>query len=269
MPFTGSHVAAVLPLTRSAWLVPSALVIGSMVPDLPYYLPLPAEATLTHSLGGVFGVDLVLGLVALALWHGLLARFLIAISPARLRDRLPPPASRRHRPAVRVPMLVASLVVGAATHVLWDSFTHDGMWGTAHIVWLAESHLGMPGYRWAQRVSDVVGATAVVVWLVRWWRTRSPATAASRWPSAERVLVVVAWTAIGLAAACGAALAATEEVAPQRAVFLAVTRAGGAGMTTAIVLAVCYTFLARHHHGPRADRSLAPVEARIDPRDPL
>ncbi|MET8355142.1 DUF4184 family protein [Micromonospora sp. NPDC005206] len=255
MPFTGSHVAAVLPLARSAWLAPSALVLGSMVPDLPYYLPLPVQATLTHSLAGVLGVDVVLGLAAVALRHGLLARFLIAISPIRLRDRLPPPARHRHRPAVRVAILVVSLVLGAATHVLWDSFTHDGMWGTAHIGWLAESHLGMPGYRWAQRVSDVVGACVVVVWLVRWWRTQSPATATAQWPSAERVLVVLAWTAIGLAAAAGAALAATEEVAPQRMVFLAVTRAGGAAMTTAIVLAACYTVLARHDHRSRAGRS--------------
>ncbi|MGS2617721.1 DUF4184 family protein [Micromonospora sp. LZ34] len=244
MPFTGSHVAAVLPLARSAWLVPSALVIGSMVPDLPYYLPLPVEATLTHSFAGVLGVDVVLGLAAVALWHGLLARFLIAISPARLRDRLPPPARPGHRRAVRAAMLVVSLVVGAATHVLWDSFTHDGMWGTAHIGWLADSHLGTPGYRWAQRVSGVVGAAAVVVWLVRWWRTPSPPTA--QWPSAERALVVAAWTVIGLAAAGGAALAASEGVGPQRMLFLVVTYAGGAGLTTAIVLAACYAVLARH-----------------------
>lgn len=39
MPFTGSHPAAVLPLLR--WgLIPSALVIGSMSPDLGYFLPL-------------------------------------------------------------------------------------------------------------------------------------------------------------------------------------------------------------------------------------
>ena len=36
MPFTGSHPAAVLPFLRSG-LPPSALVIGSMAPDFPYY----------------------------------------------------------------------------------------------------------------------------------------------------------------------------------------------------------------------------------------
>ncbi|MEE2045837.1 DUF4184 family protein, partial [Nocardiopsis tropica] len=38
MPFTLSHVAAVLPLARTR-LPPAALVVGSVVPDLPYYLP--------------------------------------------------------------------------------------------------------------------------------------------------------------------------------------------------------------------------------------
>ena len=38
MPFTGSHAAAVLPFARSR-LPASALVIGSVAPDLPYYLP--------------------------------------------------------------------------------------------------------------------------------------------------------------------------------------------------------------------------------------
>ena len=40
MPFTGSHPAVVLPLLRIG-MPASALVIGSLTPDLPYYLPTP------------------------------------------------------------------------------------------------------------------------------------------------------------------------------------------------------------------------------------
>ncbi|WP_326555492.1 DUF4184 family protein [Micromonospora sp. NBC_01813] len=248
MPFTGSHIAAVLPLTRSAWLVPSALVIGSMIPDLPYFLPLPVDATLTHSLVGVLSVDVVLGLLAVAVWHGLLARFLTAISPARLRERLPQPASRRPRSARWAAMLVGSLALGALTHVLWDSFTHDGMWGATHIDWLAESHFGTAGYRWAQRVSGIVGAAAIVVWLARWWRTRPPAPAATaESPPAGRLLVVSAWAAIGLAATGGVVLAAAEGLTPQQMVFPAVTQAGGAGLATAIVFAACYAVATRQN----------------------
>ena len=190
MPFTGSHIAAVLPLTRSARLVPSALVIGSMAPDFPYYLPLPVAATLTHSLVGVLSVNVVLGVAAMILWHELLARFLTAISPTRLRERLPSPRRQRQWSAGRTAMLIASLVIGALTHVLWDSFTHNGMWGAAHLGWLAESHLGTPGYRWIQRVSTIVGAAVVMVWLLRWWRRQSPVP--EQRPPANQALVVVA-----------------------------------------------------------------------------
>lgn len=37
MPFTPSHVAAALPFLRTP-LIPAALVIGTMTPDLFYYL---------------------------------------------------------------------------------------------------------------------------------------------------------------------------------------------------------------------------------------
>ena len=38
MPFTPSHAAAVLPFLRTP-LPASALVVGSITPDLPFYLP--------------------------------------------------------------------------------------------------------------------------------------------------------------------------------------------------------------------------------------
>jgi hypothetical protein len=38
VPFTPSHAAAVLPFLRTP-LTASALVIGSITPDLPFYLP--------------------------------------------------------------------------------------------------------------------------------------------------------------------------------------------------------------------------------------
>ncbi len=59
MPFTPSHVAAVLPLARTG-LPPTALVVGSVAPDLPYYLPLPVAAATTHGPAGLW-LDVLLG----------------------------------------------------------------------------------------------------------------------------------------------------------------------------------------------------------------
>ena len=121
MPFTGSHPAAVLPLLGTP-LCASALVIGSMIPDLPYYAPLPLGSRLTHSLAGIVGVDPLLGLVVFVAWHGLLVPPALAYAPAALARRLPADLERglrrRLRPA-QLPLLYASFLVGAATHVFW------------------------------------------------------------------------------------------------------------------------------------------------------
>ena len=44
-------------------LVPAALVIGSMVPDLPYYLPSPVPGSVTHTATGSW-FDLLVGIIA-------------------------------------------------------------------------------------------------------------------------------------------------------------------------------------------------------------
>jgi hypothetical protein len=99
MPFTASHVAAVLPLVRTP-LLPSALVVGSMVPDLPYFLPLPLTSYVTHSPVGVVSVDALMGL-AVVIWHR--------------SSRLAAPAA----PGLRIPRQYASTLVGAAVLAGW------------------------------------------------------------------------------------------------------------------------------------------------------
>jgi hypothetical protein len=91
VPFTGSHAAAILPFAR--WGLPaSALVIGSMSPDLAYFAAIPVSAHLSHSIVGIVGVDLPMGLAAFLLWQTLVGPAIVAWSPSGLRARL---ASRR------------------------------------------------------------------------------------------------------------------------------------------------------------------------------
>jgi hypothetical protein len=148
VPFTVSHAAAVLPFVR--WrrfhpLVPTALVIGSIAPDLPYYLPLPRSAggaaAWAHSVPGLAVVDLPLGLIMLALWCRVLTPPLTALVPRAFVPRASAPAGPRARlaapdaatgglprhPLMAFGWIAGALVLGAATHLVWDSFTHvDG-----------------------------------------------------------------------------------------------------------------------------------------------
>ena len=86
MPFTGSHPAAVLPFLGTP-LPASALVIGSMAPDFPYYLPFQ-PALYTHTALSIVTTDLLLGALAWAIWHGLLAAPAVSAAPRTLRARL-------------------------------------------------------------------------------------------------------------------------------------------------------------------------------------
>jgi hypothetical protein len=82
MPFTGSHPVAVLPLLRTP-MPASGLVVGSIAPDLPYYPPVVEWRT--HTATAVVTTDLLIGILAWALWHSLLTRAALATAPAGLR----------------------------------------------------------------------------------------------------------------------------------------------------------------------------------------
>ncbi|RKR89645.1 uncharacterized protein DUF4184 [Micromonospora pisi] len=254
MPFTGSHPAAVLPFMRSG-LVPSALVIGSMAPDLPYFVPTTFDGTTTHTLASALTVDVLLGGVAFAVWQAALAPFAIAIAPAALRDRidsrLPRGATFHLRSLRRVAVLAASLALGAVTHVVWDSFTHLGRWGTRHIGWLAEIHAGLPGYRWAQYASGLIGGAALLGWFVHWWHTSTPQPRTDpRTAPVPRPLAYAIWAFIGLTTVAGGLLGARAhlpESGPYVTAFVVATRGGGAGMIAALVCALCWLARPRPH----------------------
>lgn len=125
MPFTVSHAAAVMPLSRNRSFVLSALVIGSMVPDLEFYLFFSFTRVVSHSLLGIFTFCLPAGLIALAVFHGLLKRPLLSLLPIGHRRLLAPYAgSFAWRPASRFLQIVVSLLVGVLSHLVWDAFTH-------------------------------------------------------------------------------------------------------------------------------------------------
>jgi len=255
VPFTGSHPAAVLPLIGIG-LAPSALVIGSMSPDFPYFAPGPFDADFTHSLVGVVTADVVLSLVVYAVWHALLAPAGLVVAPQSLRRRLPPDAAPGLRRRVSSPRLVLLLAlacaVGALTHVLWDSFTHEGRWGVRHVPWLNEQHGALPGYLWAQYVSGVIGAAMLAVWCVRWWRSTPHAPNDNHVPFSALVAIAVVVLAGVVGALAGALPALTEEDGTDAAsaVFHAITRAGSAAGLAVVVVAAAIVVRRRRSGTP-------------------
>lgn len=261
MPFTVSHVAAVLPFGGTRLIAP-ALVVGSVAPDIPYYLDLPLMREQTHTLSAVTGgTALWQGALALVLWYVLLAKPVRAAAPAGLRCRWP-----EQRVAVTPLWLVLaymSLAIGGLTHVGWDSFTHAGTWGTEQVGWLKlkESHGGVRGYLWAQYASGLFGLVALGVFSWRWWRRTPPGN-----DPGGLQHPLLAWVAVlGTAAVVGAAAGWSWVVSGHGVSglgFITATRGIAAGASIALLLSFAW-----HATSRRRKEELAPdVEDQLADR---
>jgi hypothetical protein len=128
MPFTVSHIAAVLPLhkpLRRLGLI-SAAAIGTMAPDLDLILPIRLTREQTHSRLALLTFCLPVGLAAWALFQALIKPALIEVLPDRTYGRLCAEHVGPRLASVKVWLYAAMAVLfGALTHVVWDGFTHE------------------------------------------------------------------------------------------------------------------------------------------------
>jgi hypothetical protein len=160
VPYPFAHPAAVLPLVRpmGRFASPSALAIGSMLPDLWYFVPL-VERPDSHSIAGLFWFCLPAGVAAYLLFHLLLKQPLIALVSPRLGH-----FTSAGLPRAPWSSVAASILVGALTHLAWDALTHS------------DDH-SMPGHNWPQHASTAAG-TAILAWWI-WRKLRQAPAAAS------------------------------------------------------------------------------------------
>jgi hypothetical protein len=178
LPFTLSHAAAVLPAVRTDGtgrgpLVPAVLVAGSFAPDMTYYAASVLSGAMefgdvTHAFAGVLTVDVLIAWALVGLWL-LVREPLVALLPRARQGRVAA-LLRCGVPRARVrPSLVArwyvSAVLGAATHVVWDAFTHLDRWGMRLFPVLGREVAGSPLYWYLQYGGSAVAAVVIAVFL--------------------------------------------------------------------------------------------------------
>jgi len=199
VPFTVSHVALVLPLARTP-LPFAALALGSMSPDLPYFLPVNVTRDFTHSLAGAVTVDLALALVLWAAWVVVMRAPIVDYAPRWVADRMTRHGGIPQRPvAASVVIMVAAVEIGIATHFAWDSVTHGG-WITELFPVLSTVVGGYPLVLWLHIGSSVLGGVILALWVRAWARRTSPvahptgivASAERRWALGIFVVLLVA-----------------------------------------------------------------------------
>jgi hypothetical protein len=184
MPWTFAHPAAVIPLRRycPAPLNFPALVIGSMIPDVGYHVLRKDIASYAHSLEGSLLVCLPAGLLLLAvlcmlrkpLWYLLPEPHRTAFAPVVAAD-----------PSLRRGTVIGagiSILLGAWTHIAWDSLTHRNGWIALRVALLQEpvfqlNGVDFPLYHLLQHLSSYLGVAAIVISYSRWLR-RAPVSVA-------------------------------------------------------------------------------------------
>ncbi len=183
MPFTVSHVVAVVPLYKylGRFGAFSALIIGSMVPDFAYMTPFLVDHRMdSHSLLGIYLYGIPMGLTVYFLYHFFMAPVIVSLLPEKISKHLSQNLFLGRPPDIPAHILVFSIIVGALTHIFWDFFTHEnGI--PVYIDWFNIPLTSIDGYeimpfRVLQHFSTIFGLCLLVFLIWIWLSKRKQKT---------------------------------------------------------------------------------------------
>jgi hypothetical protein len=175
VPWTFAHPALILPLKKvfPKQLYFLGLVVGSIVPDLGYYMGLWSLSSFAHTLKGV---------VCVCLPFGLFMVYVLYLAGPYIAILLPDPHRTAFLGFVKIEdrlevksacFLLIAIILGSLSHLLWDSFTHasgaivkSSELLQAEIIKVGTLHIY--GYTLMQHLSSFVGV-AILFWVYYSW----------------------------------------------------------------------------------------------------
>ncbi|MGI9614582.1 MAG: DUF4184 family protein [Acidimicrobiales bacterium] len=197
MPFTISHLAAAKPLDRllGQQLPLVALAVGTMVPDLEFFLRGRIERTIGHTAHGAVLMGVPLGLAFLAVLSWLIIPAIRALLPAgadhfgAALERSMATSGGSWLDPLSLARIVLALLIGAGSHIVWDVFTQPAATDTAATVygslaWLDRFQFSIGDANFALHsllhwLSTAAGLIAVMVAADRWIERNPAPTEAS------------------------------------------------------------------------------------------
>lgn len=175
MPFTFSHPAIVLPATAlpKRFYSLTGLIIGSVTPDFEYFIRMQGLSMYSHTIAGIFWFDLPLGFLLAFIYHGIVRDALVANLPGVFRTRLSQFCQFNWPGYVKKnwPIVIVSLIIGATSHLFWDSFTHEDGFFVLHLPILQKNvevfGFTRPICNICQHLSTVVGGVAILYYILQ------------------------------------------------------------------------------------------------------
>lgn len=170
MPFTFSHPAIVLPLSflsRKRFSL-TGLVIGSMAPDFEYFIRMRIQSSYSHTITGLLWFDLPLSILLAFIFHNIVRNCLFENLPFILKSRFFEFTKFDWNVYFKNNWFVVltSVLIGAASHIIWDGFTHgDGYFVEIFTVLSNQVdllELQIPIFRILQHSSTLLGGLIIM-----------------------------------------------------------------------------------------------------------
>lgn len=185
MPFTPSHIIAVLPFRRFSgkYLSMTGLIAGSVSPDFEFFLRVTLYGNISHTWLGFFVFDFPVAVLIGVVYHMIVKKPFIMHTPSVLYKRWGKYAAQNWFAYLKGHKLIfiLSCFLGILTHFLWDNLTH-------HPGYISDFHFDfslnkilvfgklMPLYDLFQIVSSLMGLVilAIFIWKSDEWGVESP-----------------------------------------------------------------------------------------------
>lgn len=173
MPFTPAHTAILLP---ARWLNPkyiswTALIIGSMVPDVEYFIWMNSGSYISHSFWGILVFNLPMTFLIAFAWHSFIGKNLLQKLPF-LKSKYKTSTIYDFADWFRrnYVVFIISAIVGIMSHLFWDSFCHSKGFMVKRIPILIDyAHIAGHNIRWCYvlwYVCTLIGLATVLLIII-------------------------------------------------------------------------------------------------------
>jgi Domain of unknown function (DUF4184) len=204
MPFTAAHPAIILPFIRSRYFSATGLIVGSLAPDFEYFFKMAVSSNYSHTLGGLFYFDLPVTLVIALVFHIIVKKNLIYNLPGFFQRRFQGLLNfdfvtylKGHQRA-----FLLSALLGSASHIFWDSFTHNNSFFAQTIPFYKGTYVPYDGVKYPlfyalQHISTWIGLTIVGIYVIALRPVSIQYQSTQKflyWFTLVTITVIVTWT---------------------------------------------------------------------------
>jgi hypothetical protein len=154
-----------------------------MAPDFEYFFKMSVDGVHGHTWPGLFYFDLPVTFLLAMVFHRVVKRNLILNLPLSLQQRFMETLNINFMAVLKAKpfIFISSALLGSATHILWDSFTHGKGFAVTYFSFYDGAFvpfLGVDYPLWyaLQHISTFIGLTVLTIYIFIFMRQDDPAS---------------------------------------------------------------------------------------------